>query len=393
MLNFNYWNKTRIIFGKDTHKEVGEHINPLGKKVLLHYGGKSIKSNGVYQDVIKSLEENNVDYIELSGVKPNPRVSLVREGIELCRKEKVDFILAVGGGSVIDSAKAIAIGVDYEGDVWDFYEKGVEIKSALPLATILTIPAAGSESSTGTVITNEEKQLKLSCGAELLRPEFSIINPEIYYTLPENQVANGVCDMMSHIMERYFTNTIHTDLTDGLCETTLKTIMKNGLILNKDNKNYDAWSEIAFAGNLAHNGLLGLGREQDWASHQIEHELSAIYDVSHGAGLSVVTIAWMKYVYKTNLAMFVQFAVNVMGVEGSFRDEESIALEGIDKLREFFVKMGLPVTLEELDIDESNLELMAKKATNYNDGQEFKIGGLKKLGWEDILEIYKLALR
>ena len=185
----------------------------------------------------------------------------MREGIKLCKEENVDFILAVGGGSVIDSAKAIAIGVEYEGDVWDFFEKGIEIKSALPLATILTIPAAGSESSTGTVITNEEKQLKLSCGAELLRPEFSIINPEIYYSLPENQIANGVCDMMSHIMERYFTNTLHTDLTDGLCETTLKTIMKNALILKQDNKNYDAWAEIGFAGNIAHNGLLGLGRE------------------------------------------------------------------------------------------------------------------------------------
>lgn len=391
MLNFNYYNKTRIIFGKDTHKEVGQHLKPYAKKVLLHYGGKSIKSNGVYNDVVKSLQSNGIEFVELLGVKPNPRVSLVREGIELCKKENVDFILAVGGGSVIDSSKAIAIGVKSKNDVWDFFEKDLEIKSALPLATILTIPAAGSESSTGTVITNEEKQLKLSCGAEFLRPEFSIINPEIYYSLPKNQISNGVCDMMSHIMERYFTNTLHTDLTDGLCETTLKTIMKNGLILKEDNRNYNAWAEIAFAGNIAHNGLLGLGREQDWASHQIEHELSAIYDVAHGAGLAVVTIAWMKYVYKTNLPMFVQFAVNVMGVEGSFRDEESIALEGINRLKEFFIKMRLPVTLGELGIDESNLEIMAKKATNFNNGEEVKLGGLKKLGWEDVLAIYKLA--
>lgn len=391
MLNFNYYNKTRIIFGKDTHKEVGQHLKPYAEKVLLHYGGKSIKSNGVYNDVVKSLQSNGIEFVELSGVKPNPRVSLVREGIELCKKENVDFILAVGGGSVIDSSKAIAIGVKSKNDVWDFFEKDLEIKSALPLATILTIPAAGSESSTGTVITNEEKQLKLSCGAEFLRPEFSIINPEIYYSLPKNQISNGVCDMMSHIMERYFTNTLHTDLTDGLCETTLKTIMKNGLILKEDNRNYNAWAEIAFAGNIAHNGLLGLGREQDWASHQIEHELSAIYDVAHGAGLAVVTIAWMKYVYKTNLPMFVQFAVNVMGVEGSFRDEESIALEGINRLKEFFIKMRLPVTLGELGIDESNLEIMAKKATNFNNGEEVKLGGLKKLGWEDVLAIYKLA--
>ena len=389
MLNFNYYNKTRIIFGKDTHKEVGRHLKPYTKKVLLHFGGESIKNNGVYMDVVESLQSNGIEFVELSGVKPNPRVSLVREGIKLCKEENVDFILAVGGGSVIDSAKAIAIGVEYEGDVWDFFEKGIKIKSALPLATILTIPAAGSESSTGTVITNEEKQLKLYCEVEFLRPEFSIINPEIYYTLPENQIANGVCDMMSHIMERYFTNTLHTDLTDGLCETTLKTIMKNALILKQDNKNYDAWAEIGFAGNIAHNGLLGLGREED--CHDIEHELSAIYDVAHGAGLAVVTIAWMKYVYKANLSMFVQFAVNVMGVEGSFRNEEIIALEGINRLKKFFVKMGLPVTLKELGIDDSNLEIMAKKATNFNDEKEFKLGGLRKLGWEDVLAIYKLA--
>ncbi|TPB48779.1 NADH-dependent alcohol dehydrogenase, partial [Burkholderia pseudomallei] len=239
-----------------------------------------------------------------------------------CRKEKVDFILAVGGGSVIDSAKAIAIGVPYNGDVWDFYCKDIEIKESIPVATILTIPAAGSESSTGTVITNEEKQLKLSCGCELLRPLLSIINPELYFTLPKNQIANGISDMMSHIMERYFTNTSNTDLIDGLCESTLKTIMRNGSIIINDNKNYDAWAEIALSGNIAHNGLLGLGREQDWASHKIEHELSAIYDVAHGAGLSVITPAWMKYVYKENPHMFEQFAINVMGVESTSKSQE-----------------------------------------------------------------------
>ena len=391
MLNFNYYNRTRIIFGKNEHKDVGSFIDSSVKKVLFHFGGQSIKKSGVYEEVINSLKTNGIEYVELGGVKPNPRVSLVREGIELCRKENVDFILAVGGGSVIDSAKAIAIGVNYEGDVWDFYANGAKIEKALPVATILTIPAAGSESSTGSVITNEEEQLKLACGDELLRPIFSIINPELYFTLPQNQIANGVSDIMSHIMERYFTNTTNTDLTDGLCETTLKTVMKNGLILKKDNKNYDAWAEIGFAGNIAHNGLLGLGREQDWASHDIEHELSAIYDVAHGAGLSVITLAWMKYVYKTNLSMFVQFAVNVMGVEGNFRDQDAIALEGINRLKEFYIKMGLPVTLKELGIDESNLEIMAKKATNFTNGKEALLGGFKKLNWEDVLAIYNLA--
>lgn len=391
MLNFDYQNKTRIIFGKDTHKNIGELVKPYAKKVLFHFGGQSIKNTGVYDEVVKSLKENNVEYVELGGVKPNPRVSLVREGIEICRKENVDFILAVGGGSVIDSAKAISIGIDYEGDVWDFFEKGITIEKALPIATILTIPAAGSESSTGTVVTNEERELKLSCGAPILRPVLSVINPKLYFTLPKNQVANGVSDMMSHIMERYFTNTTNTELIDGLCESTLKTIMRNGLILNKDNKNYDAWAEIALAGNIAHNGLLGLGREDDWASHDIEHELSAIYDVAHGAGLSVITPAWMKYVYKENIDMFVQFAMNVMGVEGNLRNRENIVLEGINRLEEFYKKMELPTTLEELGISDDSLEIMAKKATNYVTGNEIPLGSFKKLKWEDVLEIYKLA--
>lgn len=392
MLNFDYQNRTRIIFGKNEHRNIGKLIKPYANKVLFHFGGQSIKKSGVYEDVINSLLENQIDFVELGGVKPNPRLSLVNEGIELCRKEKVDFILAVGGGSVIDSAKAIAIGVPYSGDVWDFYCKDIEIKEAIPVSTILTIPAAGSESSTGTVITNEEKQLKLSCGCELLRPLLSIINPELYFTLPKNQIANGISDMMSHIMERYFTNTSNTDLIDGLCESTLKTIMRNGSIIINDNKNYDAWAEIALSGNIAHNGLLGLGREQDWASHKIEHELSAIYDVAHGAGLSVVTPAWMKYVYKENPPMFEQFAINVMGVESTSKSQEEIINEGIEKLKSFYKKLELPTSLKELNINESNLELMAKKSTNFKDGKEILIGGLKKLNWEDVLAIYNLAL-
>ncbi|WP_394867347.1 iron-containing alcohol dehydrogenase [Paraclostridium bifermentans] len=392
MLNFDYQNRTRIIFGKNEHRNIGKLIKPYANKVLFHFGGQSIKKSGVYEDVINSLLENQIDFVELGGVKPNPRLSLVNEGIELCRKEKVDFILAVGGGSVIDSAKAIAIGVPYSGDVWDFYCKDIEIKEAIPVSTILTIPAAGSESSTGTVITNEEKQLKLSCGCELLRPLLSIINPELYFTLPKNQIANGISDMMSHIMERYFTNTSNTDLIDGLCESTLKTIMRNGSIIINDNKNYDAWAEIALSGNIAHNGLLGLGREQDWASHKIEHELSAIYDVAHGAGLSVVTPAWMKYVYKENPHMFEQFAINVMGVESTSKSQEEIINEGIEKLKSFYKKLELPTSLKELNINESKLELMAKKSTNFKDGKEILIGGLKKLNWEDVLAIYNLAL-
>ena len=225
-----------------------------------------------------------------------------------------------------------------------------------------------------------------------MRPVFSVVNPELFFTLPDNQVANGLCDMMSHIMERYFTNTTHTDLIDGLAESTLKTIMRNGLLLRDNKRNYDAWAEIGLAGNVAHNGLLGLGREEDWACHQMEHELSAIYDVPHGAGLAVMTPAWMKYVYQYNLPMFVQFAVNVMEIGGSFRDQEALVLAAINKLADFFRAIGLPTSLKELGIGEENLELMAKKATGEDGGPGYTLGGLKKLGWQDVLAIYRLAL-
>ncbi len=390
MLNFDMHIPTRIIFGKDTQKEIGRLIRPYTKKALLHYGGNSIKKSGLYDQVVASLKENNIDFVELGGVVPNPRLSLAEEGAKLCRKEGVDLILAVGGGSVIDSAKAIAIGACND-DIWKFYEEGGEIKGALPVATILTIPAAGSESSPHTVITNEEKQIKKGYGSNFLKPVLSIVNPELFFTLPKNQIANGVADMMSHIFERYFTNTTHTDLTDGLCETTLKTIMKNALIVSQNPENYDAWCQVGFGGTIAHNDILGLGRAQDWACHDMEHELSAIYDIAHGAGLAILTPAWMQYVYKTNINMFVQFAINVMGVEGSYRDPDAIVMEGIARLREFYRKIGLPATLTEMGIEESRYELMARKATGEAYGKEHSIGGLKKLYWQDVLEIYKLA--
>ncbi len=392
MLNFDYYAPARLLLGQGTENEIGALLKPYAKKVLLHYGGGSIKKSGLYDRVVASLKESGIAYVELGGVVPNPRLSLVHEGIALCKKENVDLILAVGGGSAIDSSKAIAMGVYYEGDIWEVYEQRKPVDKALPIATVLTIPAAGSESSADTVITNEAKQMKIGYNDSHLRPLLSIMNPELFYTLPKNQVANGIADIMSHVMERYFTNTIHTDLTDGLCETVLKTAIKNAPLVMEDQKNYDAWCEIGFSGTIAHNGLVGMGREQDWACHMLEHELSAIYDVAHGAGLAVLTPAWMQYVYKTNVNMFVQFAVNVMGVQGSFREPEAIALEGIRRLSVFFRQLGLPSTLGELGIDGENLELMAKKATGvaYN-LPERPIGGLKKLTWQDSLAIYQLA--
>ncbi|NLE69041.1 MAG: iron-containing alcohol dehydrogenase [Clostridiales bacterium] len=391
MLNFDMYMPARIVFGRETEKKIGKLIKPHAKKVLLHYGGGSIKKTGLYDTVVASLKEQEIPFVELGGVVPNPRLSLVHEGIELCKKENVDLILAVGGGSAIDSAKAIAMGVFHEGDVWDIYDQGLPIKKALPVAIILTIPAAGSESSGDTVISNEETGRKYGYGSPHLRPLISVMNPELFFTLPKNQVANGVADMMSHIFERYFTNTTNVDLTDALCEATLRTIIANAPRLLDNRKDYDAWAEIGFSGTVAHNGLLGMGREQDWACHNMEHELSAAYDVAHGAGLAVLTPAWMKYVYKDNIDMFAQFAIQVMGVAKGLRDKEALVMEGIARLQEFYRLMGLPQTLKELGIDESRLEEMAKKCTGEFYGREAQIGGLKKLGWQDVLNIYKLA--
>ncbi len=389
MLNFDFYSPARILFGKGTESQIGGLLKPHAGKVLVHYGGGSIKRSGLYDRVMESLKSSGLAVVELGGVEPNPRLSLVHEGIALCRREKVELVLAVGGGSVIDSAKAIAMGVYYEGDVWDMYQQGKEIEKALPVATILTIPAAGSESSGDTVITNEAKKLKYGYGSPRLRPLLSVMNPELFFTLPKEQIAAGVADMMSHVFERYFTNTTHTDLTDGLCETVLRTLMKNAPLALANPEDYDAWCELGFGGTVAHNGLVGMGRQQDWACHDMEHELSALYDVTHGTGLAVLTPAWMRYVYRDNVNMFVQFAVNVMGVQGSYRDPEAIVLEGIARLREFFRKMGIPGTLSELGIGEDRLEEMAKKATKAAFGKENPLGGLKKLYWQDVLAIYQ----
>lgn len=392
MLNFEFYSPTRIVFGKGSQSKVGELVKRYSNKALLHYGSGSVKRTGLYDQVVASLKENGVEFEELGGVEPNPRIELVYKGIEICKERDIGFILAVGGGSVIDSAKAIAAGYYYDGDIWDVYEKGLEFDEILPIATILTIPAAGSESSDSSVITNEAKGMKRSFHSDNLRPVFSIVNPELFFTLPRNQFAYGVTDMMSHIFERYFTNTAHTDLTDGLCEATLRTIIKNALIVKDDYNNYDAWAEIGFSGNVAHNGLLGMGREQDWGCHDMEHELSAAYDIPHGAGLAILTPAWMKYVKNENPEMFMRFARNVMGVDMKSDDQDLLICEAIDRLQEFFKALDLPLTLGDVGIGEDRLEEMAKKATHEEYGEEFALGGLKKLYWQDVLEIYKLAL-
>jgi alcohol dehydrogenase YqhD (iron-dependent ADH family) len=391
MQNFTFRIPTQLIFGKGEHKNIGQYIKPIASKVLLHYGGGSIKRSGLYGDVTASLGAAGVAYCELGGVVPNPRLDLVEQGVALCRQEGVELILAVGGGSAIDSAKAIAAGVLYDGSVWDIFAKNIVTGSALPVATVLTIPAAGSETSASMVITNEGEQRKLGHTDDAIRPVLSVMNPELFFTLPKNQVANGVADMMAHIFERYFTNTCHTDVTDELCEGVLRAIMKNAPAVYDNPHDYDAWAEIGFGGSLAHNDLLGRGRQEDWACHGMEHELSAIYDVAHGAGLAVVIPSWMEYVKGGNLPLFQQFAYNVMGVKPGRSPEADVA-EGIQRLRAFNRRIGLPQSLKELGIGSERLEEMAKKCTGAAYGNETGRGFFQKLLWQDVLAIYRGCL-
>ncbi len=388
MENFVFQSPTKIIFGKNTEKEVGRAIKEFGKKVLFHYGGGSIKKSGLFDKIVESLNEAGIKFVELSGVQPNPRLSLVEQGIKVCREEEIDAILAVGGGSVIDSAKAISMGVPYQGDVWDFFEGKAVPKEVLPLGTILTIPATGSEASRSCVITKEEGWYKRAVNDDIIRPKFAVMNPEITYTLPAYQTASGIVDIMSHVIERYFTNVRNVDFTDKLCEATLKTVIKNATIVLKEPDNYPARAEIMWTGTIAHNELLSTGRIGDWGSHKIDHELSGIYDVAHGAGLAVVMPAWMKYVYKHDVNRFTQFAVNVWNVEYYFEDPERSALEGIKRMEEFFKSLGMPTTLTEMNIPTDRFEEMAHKCV---ETPTKSVGNFIPLKKEDVLNILNLA--
>lgn len=388
MLNFEFYNRTKIIFGRDAENKVGELTKLVGKKVLLHYGGGSIKKFGLYDKIVNSLTEAGIEYVELSGVVANPRVSLVRKGIELCKKENIDFILAVGGGSVIDSSKAIAAGYYYDGDVWDLFVRKGMFEKCLPIGVVLTIPAAGSESSAGAVITNDDGKWKKDIGHLNLRPIFAICNPEVTFTLPPYQTGCGATDMFAHVMERYFTNTEHVELTDRMSEAIMKTILMQAPKLMKDPTDYDARAEIMWAGTLAHNDLVGVGRENDWASHNIEHELSGIYDIAHGAGLAIIFPAWMKYVYKNDIERFAQFANRVFDIEVNTRDLEETALKGIAALERFFKELGMPTRLSDAGITDNQYALMASKATGNN---SHTLGFFVKLTKTDIESIYELA--
>ncbi len=389
MNNFTFYSPTYFVFGKDTEKEAGHYVKRFGgSKVLIHYGGGSVVRSGLLDRVKESLKKENIDFTELGGVQPNPRSGLVYKGIDLCRKEGVDFILAVGGGSTIDSAKAIAAGVKYDGDFWEFYE-GKPITEALPVGTVLTIAAAGSEGSGDSVITKEEGMLKRGTGGEALRPVFSILDPALTQTLPAYQTAAGATDIMAHVFERYFTNTKEVEITDRLCEAVLLTMVKEIPRVIVDPNNYEARANIMWAGMVAHNNLVGVGRSQDWASHGIEHELSALYDVAHGAGLAVIFPAWMTYVYKHNVNRFAQIAVRVWGCQMNFENPEVTAQEGIDRLKQFLTSIGMPINFRELGAKEEDIPAMVAKLGL---GENGTMGSFVPLTSKDVEQIYRLAL-
>jgi len=392
MQNFEYCNKTKILFGKGMENKAGSETAQYAKKVLLHHSGGSAVRSGLIDRIKNNLKEANIEWVELTGVHPNPRLSLVREGIEIARKEKVEMILAVGGGSAIDSSKAIAAGALYDGDVWDFFERKATAQKALPIGTIVTIPAAGSESSISCVITNEQGPWKRGMNFQCIRPVFSIMNPELTYTLPPYQTACGITDMMAHIMERYFTKEKNVELTDELCEGALRTIIRNARkIFNGGEMNYDARAEIMWAGALAHNGLLDTGRIGDWASHALDHELSALFEIAHGAGLAIIFPAWLKYNIKedtetASAARLARFAVKVWGVDGAFYDLEQAALEGILRMENFFKSIGMPVRFADANIDTARIPEMAKRVVHFG-----QIGNFRKLDEKDAEAIYRLA--
>ena len=391
MVNFEYFTPTKVVFGKNAEEKTGELVKAQGcKKVLVHYGGQSAKKSGLLDRICASLEKEGISYVALGGVVPNPHLSKVHEGIELCKKEGVDFILAVGGGSVIDSGKAIGYGVANEGEVWDFYAKTRIPEACLPVGAVLTIAAAGSEMSDSSVITNEDGWLKRGCNNNLCRCRFAIMNPELTYTLPPYQTASGCVDIMMHTMERYFTREENTALTDGIGEALLRTVMESAQTLARAPENYNARAQVMWASSLSHNGLTGCGTIGDWSCHQLEHELGGMFDVAHGAGLAAVWGSWARYVYKEKPERFAQFAVNVMGVTNDFSDPEKTALEGIRKMEEFYRSIHMPTNIRELGVEltEEQVEQLAYKCSFM---EKRTIGQFKVLDRNDMEEIYRMA--
>ena len=392
MKDFNYYAPTEVVFGEKSEEQVAALVKKYGgTKVLVHYGGQSAKRSGLLDKICALLTDGGIEFVLLGGVVPNPRLSLAQQGIELCRKEGIDFILAVGGGSVIDSSKCIAYGVPYEGNVWNFYLGKAEPKTMLPVASVLTIPAAGSEMSEASVITNEDGDVKLGYSNNMSRPKFAIMNPKRTFTLPPYQTAAGVTDMMMHTMERYFTKDDDMDFTTDMAEAALRSIKNAVFAVLKNPEDYRYRAQIMWGGSLMHNGLTGCGVADDWATHQLEHELSGMFDVTHGAGLAAIWPSWARYVMHENLRRFVRFAVNVMDVPNDFTNPEGTALKGIEAMERFYHAIGMPINIKELigkDITDEEIKEMTRKCSrNY----QHTCGQLKVLKAEDMENIYKMA--
>ncbi|MBQ9361826.1 MAG: iron-containing alcohol dehydrogenase [Bacteroidaceae bacterium] len=392
MKDFKYYAPTEVVFGENSEEQVALLIKKYGgTKVLVHYGGKSAERSGLLDKVCEQLRKGNIEFVKLGGVVPNPRLSLAKQGIELCRKEGIDFILAVGGGSVIDSSKCIAYGVCYDGDVWDFYLGKAQPKTMLPVAAVLTIPAAGSEMSEASVITNEDGDVKLGYSNDLSRPKFAIMNPRRTFTLPPYQTAAGVTDIMMHTMERYFNTDCDMTLTDELAEALMRTMKSCVFEVLKDPEDYRNRAQIMWGGSLAHNDVTGNRSNGDWSTHQLEHELSGMFDVTHGAGLAAIWPSWARYVMHENLSRFVRFAVNVMDVPNDFTDPDGTALRGIEAMENFYHVIGMPVNIRELigrDITDEEIREMTRKCSR---DYQRTCGQFKVLKAEDMEKIYKMA--
>jgi alcohol dehydrogenase len=387
MNTFTFYNPTKLIFGKGQVEQLKELVPQYGKKVLLVYGGGSIKRNGLYDEVVSILNSIDAEVHELPGVDPNPRLSSVREGVKICKENDIEFLLAVGGGSVIDCTKAIAAGAKYDGDAWDLVTKKAVAHEALPFGTVLTLAATGSEMNAGSVITNWETQEKYGWGSPVTFPQFSILDPVNTFTVPKNHTVYGMVDMMSHVFEQYFNDATNTPLQDRMCESTLRTVIETAPKLINDLENYELRETILYSGTIALNGMLQMGYRGDWASHNIEHAVSAVYDIPHAGGLAILFPNWMKHNLKVNPARFAQMAERVFDVDPTGKTEEETALEGISKLREFWSSIGAPSSLADYDIDDSKLDIMADKAMANGE-----FGNFNKLNKEDVLAILRASL-
>ena len=387
MNDFTFYNPVRLHFGKGQVSQLENELPQYGDKVLVVYGGGSIKRNGIYEEVMAILEKLKMKVFELSGVEPNPRVSTARKGIDICKKENIDFVLAVGGGSVIDCSKLIVAGAKIEEDPWDIVTHKVEVKDALPLGTILTIAATGSEMNAGSVITNEETLEKYGWGSPYVFPKFSILDPTYTFSLPRNQTVYGIVDMMAHVFEQYFHNATNTPITDEMCEGVLRTVIATGPKLVNDLENYELRETILLAGTVALNTSLSMGSTGDWATHDIEHAVSAVYDIPHGGGLAILFPNWMRHNVHVNLERFAQLATRVFGVNPEGKTTEEIAHEGINRLSEFWISIGAPSRLADYEIDDSQLDLLVEKAMANG-----PLGVFKQLQAEDVRKIFEMSL-